>query len=443
VCIGLTSGAAPGACRLTVSDPSMTPPALAWACRVQRYVTVARWRLFPRIRVGSRPFSARQPVCPFPEDSFKLRFGLLSESPSTSNGTSDVAVYSSKEPLPEDVKTHVLSVSYPQYWFAPVELSPFASTIEEETIDWMESLGLVKNVERRAHLRAMEPRHYAGYSHSMASYEHALMYCKYITMWLLWDDECVEVATDYSDVAEPLMALAGEDVPTARKDDPYVLAFKHIGDEYERLGASREWRIRFAANMSEWAKHAVEEEIVRRKGSDGISSRSFSDAIKLRAVTSGIRPNILPLERAVGIEVPHEIHTDPDYKELVDQAARICSFVNDLVGVPKDIENKQKETNLILYHQMRSGGTLHDSYVAILKIHDKAVEAYDELAAKLLAKTPPVFRERMSTFLNHLRYMDSGFGLWHTDCIRYQRWVPVEENRAFRIHIARTLTSRF
>ncbi len=371
-----------------------------------------------------------------PEDSFQLRFRLLSEAPSLPTGKPDVTVYSSEEPLPEEVKTCVLAVSYPKYWFAPVALSPFATTIEEETIEWMDSLGLVKSKERRSHIRAMEPRHYAGYSHSMASYEHALMYCKYITMWLLWDDECVEVATDYSEVAEPLMALAGEDVPAARKNDPYVLAFKHIGDEYERLGASREWRIRFAASMSEWAKHAVEEEIVRRKGSDGISGRNFSEAIKLRAVTVGIRPNSLPLERAVGIEVPQEIHTDPDYKALVDQAARVCCIVNDLVGVPKDIKNKQKESNLILYHQMCSGGSLNDSYAAILEIHDKAVKTYDELAAKLLARTPSVFRERMNTFFDHLRYMDSGFGFWHRDCIRYQRFIAAEENRAFRIQIA-------
>jgi len=188
--------------------------------------------------------------------------------------------------------------------------------------------------------------------------------------------------------------------------------------------------------MSEWTKHAVEEEIVRRKGGDGISGRNFSDAIKLRTITAGIRPTILPLERAVGIEVPHEIHTDPDYRDLVDQAARICWIVNDLVSVPKDIENEQKETNLILYHRMRFGGSLHDSCLALLKIHDKAVETYDVLAAKLLAKTPPVFRERMSTFFDHLRYMDSGFGFWHSDCIRYKRSVAVEDNRAYRIHIA-------
>lgn len=371
-----------------------------------------------------------------PEDSFELRFRLRAQMAPCPAAASDVTIYSAQEPLPEEVKPCILSVSYPAHWFAPVALSPYAATIEQETMEWMDSLGLIRNAQRRAHLLAMEPRHYAGYSHSMASYEHALMYCKYITMWLLWDDECVEVATDLAEIAAPLMALAGETVPAAKEDDPYVRAFKHIGDEYERLGASRAWRVRFAQNMSEWAKCAVEEEWIRRNGRGGSSHRDFSDAVKLRAVTVGIRPNSLPLERAVGLEVPQEIHTDPDYQALVDQAARVCCIVNDLVGVPKDIRNHQIESNLILFHRMCSGGSLHDSYAAVLEIHDQAVKTYDELAAKLLAKTPCAFRERMHTFFDHLRYMDSGFGFWHRDCIRYQSLVATEENRAFRIQIA-------
>jgi hypothetical protein len=243
------------------------------------------------------------------------------------------------------------------------------------------------------------------------------------------------VATEYDQIDPPLRALAGEDVSADDANDPYVTAFQHIGDEYERLGATREWRSRFAASMREWARHAVEEEIVRRKGGKDQPNRSFSEAIKLRSVTVGIRPNSLPLERAVGIEVPTEIHTDPDFKALIDQAARICCIVNDLVGVPKDIENNQKKSNLVSYHRMYFRTSLLDSYTAILNLHDQAVRAYDDLAAKLLLKVAPNFHERLSTFFDHLRYMDSGFGKWHRDCIRYQQLVAVENKLAFRISI--------
>lgn len=80
---------------------------------------------------------------------------------------------------------HTIAVTYPSHWLAPVKLSPFAVTIEEETIHWMSSIHLVPDSECYNHIRNMEPRHYAGYSPSMAAYDHALMYCKYITMWLL------------------------------------------------------------------------------------------------------------------------------------------------------------------------------------------------------------------------------------------------------------------
>lgn|SRR3990167_9693539 len=346
----------------------------------------------------------------------------------------EINIFSSAEMNDKDINRHTISVSYPKHWFAPVELSTFAMTIEEVTINWMTSLGLVLTPKVLAHLRAMEPRHYAGYSHSMANYDHALIYCKYITMWLLWDDERVEVADDYMQVHVPLQALAGDNVDT-QMSDPYIVAFKYIGDEYERLGATREWRVRFATSMMEWAKHAVEEEIVRRKGSENQPNRSFMEAVKLRAVTVGIRPNSIPLERAVGIELLAEIPTDPDYKALIDRAARICCIVNDLVGVPKDIQNNQIKSNLVLYHRICFKTSLLESYHAILDLHDQAIDEYDKLAEKLLLKVDPDFRERLQTFISHIRYMDTGFGFWHRDCIRYQELVAVENKLAFCISI--------
>lgn len=347
---------------------------------------------------------------------------------------SSIDVFCSDKPLCDDIKSQIINVSYPDYWLAPVQLSPFAISIEDETIACMDSLGLVPNAQCLEHLRAMEPRHYAGYSHSMASYEHALMYCKYITMWLLWDDHCVEVASDFASIAAPLQALAGETV-TTHATDPYVAAFQHIGDEYERLGASRNWRIRFADKMKEWAQCAIDEETIRRTITTGAHSRSFEQAVKLRAITVGIRPNSIPLERAVGIELPSSIYFCSDYAALIDKAALICCIINDIVGVPKDIKNNQINSNLVLYHRLCFQTSLFDSYQAVLTLHNQAITEYDDLAKKLLHNCEPPFRERLSTFIAHLRYMDTGFGLWHRDCIRYQHLVAVENQRVFRIAI--------
>lgn len=335
-----------------------------------------------------------------------------------------------------DLNRYDIQVTYPQNWFAPIQLSSFSETIEEKTIEWMDAIGLIKNSERLEHIRAMEPRHYAGYTHSMAAYDHALTYCKYITMWLLWDDECVEQANHYEEIDLPLRALAGESMSDTQLLDPYVLAFLHIGDTYESLGATKAWRLRFAQKMSEWAKYAIHEEKMRRFGDNHKPNRSFMEALKIRSFTVGIRPNSIPLERAVGIEIPEYIHTDNHYEMLLDQAAKICCIVNDLVGVPKDIKNNQINSNLVLYHQIYYDCSLRESYDALIEIHDKAVEQYDLLTELLLNKTEKEFKERLSTFFTHLRYMDSGFGYWHRDCVRYQEYVASEDDLYFKLLIS-------
>ncbi len=329
-----------------------------------------------------------------------------------------------------DKKILTLLISYPKSWFSPVKLSPFSFSIETETVDWMSKLSLIKDKEKLKQVLDMEPRHYAGYTHSMAAYEHALMYCKYITMWLLWDDDCIEIAQDINQIASPLLALAGK-LSNYDKSNGYYKAFLHIGNEYERLGASKNWRIRFSERMLEWAKYAIQEEKIRKD----VTNHSFEDALKLRSFTVGIRPNTLPLERAVGIEIPDEILVDNNYEELLDNAARICCIVNDIVSVPKDLKNNQIYSNLVLYYKYLNKISLYDSFQALIKIHDNAVTNFEYLAKELLSKVGKSFYERLEAYLSQLRYMDSGFGFWHQNCARYQDLIAIENGNAYRLSI--------
>lgn len=198
------------------------------------------------------------------------------------------------------------------------------------------------------------------------------------------------------------------------------------------LGASRNWRIRFADKMREWAYHAIKEEKIRRLGSVNEVNRSFEEAVRLRTITVG---NSITLERAVGIELPDTIVQSTEYQLLIDKAALICCIINDIVGVPKDLLNRQTKSNLILYHRMCFNTTLQEAYYAVLALHDEAIRDYDFLAKKLLNNCASDFRERLSVFIDHLRYMDTGFGFWHKDCVRYQNWIVRESNYIFRIEI--------
>jgi hypothetical protein len=54
-------------------------------------------------------------------------------------------------------------------WFSPIPLSPFASRMEEETIEWLKKLSLIPTKQVEDNIRRMQPRHYAGYSLPLAT----------------------------------------------------------------------------------------------------------------------------------------------------------------------------------------------------------------------------------------------------------------------------------
>ena len=278
-----------------------------------------------------------------------------------------------------------MQLRYPSAWFAPVALSAFAQTIGKCTIEWLDELGLLKDAATRDHVLAMEPHHYAGYSHSMASYDHALLYSKYITLWLLWDDQVVERANHIQDAMRPLHALGGG---TCDWSDPFCVGFRQIGDGYVLHGATSEWRWRFSNVMLEWAQHAVAEEMMRREAMHSTPQMAFTEALRQRSFTVGIRPNSIPLERAAGFELPAFVYSSAIYARLMDAAARICCLVNDLVGIRKDIANGQISSNPAHASKRRrlhkipggtspGGGRVVDELFSNAAVHRASMDLYD------------------------------------------------------------------
>lgn len=350
------------------------------------------------------------------------------------NRSRTVQIISTNQPV-QDISQHRLEFQYPKHWFAPVSLSPFSNQIEDETILWMQQLGLINNDASLSHVLAMEPRFYAGYSHSMASYEYALLYCKCVTMWLLWDDERVETAKKFGEIEGPIKALRGDSVSAELANDPYVKAFRHIGDEYERLGASKTWRQRFAESMTEWAIHAIQEERLRQNDSYD-ENWTFDKAISLRTLTIGLKPACIPLEQTAGVRFSNKTIQSEAYNAILDFASKICFIVNDIVGVPKDIAKNQSKSNLVLHYMNCNNVSLLDSYMHIIKIHDEAVLAYDELASDILRSSPSDKHDEMNSFFDYLRYMETGFTMWQAECTRYQNKLAVHNQVAYKIGIS-------
>ena len=347
--------------------------------------------------------------------SFKLRFTDIStcELPPRTDD-----VHCSAVSAPPESTLKKVHLRYPARWFSPQRVSSFSNTVSEQTIAWLDRLCLLPDRETYDHVVAMEPQYYAGYSMPAASYEQTLLYCKYITLWLLWDDQVVEKAEDLGDISRALAALAGEECEDC---DPFCIGFREIGDGYSLGGATTAWRRRFAHVMLEWATYAVQEGARRRAPLSCTSRYGFEQALRVRSFTVGIRPNSIPLERALGFELTPAIYLDSVYADLMNCAATICSLVNDLVSLHKDRANSQQNSNMVLYHQASHNCSLQMSCDAIVAIHEKMVIQFDRLAAKLITRCAREFSERLTAFISNLRYMDSGFAYWHRDCARYHK----------------------
>lgn len=52
------------------------------------------------------------------------------------------------------------------------------------------------------------------------------------------------------------------------------------------------------------------------------------------------------VEPAIGVELPLEVYTGPDFLDLYKQSAIAVTIVNDLVGMAKDIANGRQTSSL-------------------------------------------------------------------------------------------------
>lgn len=286
--------------------------------------------------------------------------------------------------------------------------SPFAKSLEFETLEWLKKRGLLPTQKLVERVQAMEISGYGGFSHPFRNFEYSLSFTKYITLWLLWDDVCVEKSREMKDFETVLDAISGHEV---KSQDLFVLAWKEVCDEYTRLGASKEFRKRLGRNMHQWIEFALRE--VRLQNT--FKSVPFRTLCYQRWITIGMIPAAQLLERSCGIELG-KLSETAVLKELVLGSAKIVAVANELLSVPKDHESGW--VNLALAYKSQKGCSIEKTYSTLVKIHECAVLNFDECERKLL-KSLGKDSEKVKVWIACLRECARGFSHWHTVCRRY------------------------
>lgn len=331
-----------------------------------------------------------------------------------------------------------IELIYPATWFAPDEQTAHADEVEERTVAWMRDLGLLPSAAQERVVRGMCPRFYGGCSGSMLSFDAALLYTRYLTMWLLWDDEVVERSATEAALERDFAAMGGAG-GISPSDPPYVRAWREIGDGLQGACGSLALRRRWVRSMRDYAREAIAETAIR--ADPAADQRPFREALTMRTLTIGAAPAIIYLEACCGVELPESVTATDDYRTFSDSAAVLQALQNDLASLPKDSRKAEIATNMVLRRQRDAGCSILDACHEIVRIHDEAIGGFDHAAARLVQAYPGL-RPQLERYFDYVRFMETGFGFYHVRADRYTREALVADGRLYRPVLMRRESER-
>ncbi len=334
--------------------------------------------------------------------------------------------------VPANYTAIELDFRYPTAWLAPYLQNQFAGPIEAATFEWFERLGLTPTPELRARVRAMNVAGYAGCSLPMARYEDLYYYSRFITLWLLWDDQVVEKRTDGAvdeHLRQVLAALAGQLLPEDC-EDRYVRAWAELGQTLLHAGRSRHFIERVAASFHSWIEASLSEaslaHAVHRDPQALIARGRWAQVLETRVVTIGMFPTAQLLEHVGGFELPDEVLADPGVVRLTQLGSLLVALGNEVASAAKDLEGGW--LNLVPAHMALHGGDLRTAYTALVDMHREAIAEFDAIAASLPCWGPRV-DSCVQAWASLLRYCASGFARWHFSTPRYVGRTVVDAGR--------------
>ena len=303
----------------------------------------------------------------------------------------DSASESSMQVLANSGAQYELSLSH-------VKLSPYAHEVERATMAWMEASGLIPDECYVEKVSRMAVWGYAGFSHPFASIEELMLYSKYITLWLLWDDVVVEKAPDLGTILHGLKNAFRWEADAEREMDPYLQAWKSIVDGYKSLGVSSDYVHRLNRKMSTWVKTVARE----NNSIHAMGMVSPWAHLRRRVITIGVIPAAQLLDLHIG-----DVDRIPAARRVVMMASAIVAIVNELVSVEKDADR----VNLVVLVQNQYGCDFESAYGRVVGLCREALAKLSMLIDAL----PSELRE-WGVLMHH---MAEGFSYWHFVCPRY------------------------
>ncbi len=323
-----------------------------------------------------------------------------------------------------------IEVSYPSRWVEHSKLTAKERReINRHVVAWM-GKHTPSSPDVLQDLSDMDPGNGAAFPFPKADYQQAITIAKYFYYWVSWDDTNIETGTS-KELEFLEKSIAGEpftekELAEGAGDNPYLTAWRLIGDEFSTLGMSSQWRKHLGSFMQWWARHAMRQTRICQALD---SYQDFTEALKLRTKTAGGGGDVIGAEMTAGFEVPDELYYSREHQDLLHQAGKIIAISNDVASFGRELAEGLQGVNLLWLHYIfYKTRDLRESLSAVLEIHDRAVENFDKIASDILTHCAPAYAESLARVFDHYRYVASGFTRWHIEAPRYRNYVQSGEH---------------
>ncbi|MBM9624461.1 terpene synthase family protein [Streptomyces zhihengii] len=243
-------------------------------------------------------------------------------------------------------------------------LHPAVAAAGDHAITWAREAGLLEG--KSAEERALREGHFrfASWMYPTASLSH-LVQLTAVDAW---------------------MFLADDHADELRTIDGLISSGGILGEVLQRIEAdmSPQWCTRFREHLADWV--TSNEQAATRHHAQEVPS--LEEYVPWRRVSGTLLWGFDLVEYATERELPAASVSSSAYAELVEAAADVICWTNDLYSAPKEIQ-RGDPNNLLVVLQHHYGMTLQEAAEATVERIEARVSEFHALLPTMLDQAPP------------------------------------------------------
>lgn len=311
-------------------------------------------------------------------------------------------------------------ISLPELYcpFAPA-VNAHAEDVQEETLLWASSLGLLPDERFREAFRAAAIGELAARFHPFAHREELHLISDFYAWMFLQDDHRDELEVGqhpgrlFHEDRRSLEVLGG-DGPSAQ-DSPSVHALCDLRDRLVFRMPGPTWMRRFVRSVENHFDATVWEATNRAQ-----SIVPDPDTyLRMRPLTSGLAIDDELIELAGEARLFGGAREHPTVKRLSLSSQKVVCWANDLISLEKELAHGDVH-NLVLVLAHHESLDLREAIYRVAQMHDAEVREFERLSSRL-----PYFgaavNEHLERYVAALQARIRGNLDWSRESARYQR----------------------